>query len=196
MMNSQTMTKLKVCIGLVAAMWIVYGMEWLIPTLSDWGLVPRTSSGLTGIVSMHFLHASLGHLISNTVPLIVLVLLLVASREDSLRLICAIAFASAALLWLVGRPAIHIGASVLVYGLIAFLITSGFVEKRWMDIVVSVIVLFLFGGSLLWGVIPTWTGKVSWEGHLCGAIAGTGLAFLNRREALREVTLTTHDKAF
>jgi membrane associated rhomboid family serine protease len=180
-MNWNTFTKLKTCLVLVATMWLVYGLEWLVPSLERWGLVPRTSAGLTGIVSMHFLHGSLGHLMSNTVPMIVLLILLVGSRKDALRLVCVIAFTSAALLWVVGRPNNHIGASVLVYGLITFLLTSGLVEKRLTDITISVLVLILFGGSLLWGMLPSWNSHISWEGHLCGAIAGVGLAYLNRR---------------
>jgi hypothetical protein len=65
--------------------------------------------------------------------------------------------------------------------LIAFLLVSGFVEKRWFDIAISMVVLFLFGGSLIMGVLPTWNAQISWDGHLCGAIAGAVLAFLNKR---------------
>lgn len=173
--------KIQFCLAIVAAMWIVYGIQCVVPALGDWGLIPRTGNGLVGIFSMHFLHGSLGHLLSNTVPLIILLLLLVGSREDALRLVTAIAVAASGLLWTVGRQNNHIGASVLVYGLIAFLLVSGFVEKRWLDIAISMVVLFLFGGSLIMGVLPTWNGRVSWDGHLCGAIAGAALAFLNKR---------------
>jgi membrane associated rhomboid family serine protease len=185
-----TSSALRVCAGLVAGMWVVYGLQWVIPGMSDWGLVPRTGGGLVGILSMHFLHGSLGHLLSNTVPLIALLLLLIASRRDALRLVFVISITSAALLWMVGRQNNHIGASVLVYGLSTFLLTAGIVEKRWLDMLVSVIVLILFGGSLLWGVIPTWSGHVSWDGHLSGAIAGIGLAFLNRRQPVSELADT------
>lgn len=162
-------------------MWMSYAIQCLVPSLSDWGVIPRSGYGLVGIFSMHFLHGSFGHLLSNTIPLLVLLILLISSREDALRLIIAIAVAAAGLLWVIGRPSNHIGASVLVYGLIAFLIVSGFVEKRWFNIAISLVVLFLFGGSLLMGVLPTWKAQISWDGHLCGAIAGTALAFLNKR---------------
>jgi membrane associated rhomboid family serine protease len=176
-----TFSVLKVCLGLIAAMWIVFGLQCFVPKLTEWGLVPRTTAGLVGILSMHFLHGGLGHLMSNTIPLVVLLLLLVSSRRDALRLVFVIAVFSAALLWIAGRQNLHIGASVLVYGLSAFLLTAGVVEKRWLDMLVSVVVLFLFGGSLLWGAIPSWSSHVSWDGHLSGAVAGVGLAYLNRR---------------
>jgi hypothetical protein len=130
---------------------------------------------------MPFLHGSLGHLLSNTVPLAILSILLVSSRDDALRLMVVISISGAGLLWVIGRQHNHVGASGLIYGLIAFLLVSGFVEKRWFDIAISMVVLFLFGGSLIVGVLPTWNAQISWDGHLCGAIAGAVLAFLNKR---------------
>ena len=130
---------------------------------------------------MPFLHGSLGHLLSNTVPLATLSILLVSSRDDALRLMAVISISGAGLLWAIGRQHNHVGASGLIYGLIAFLLVSGFVEKRWFDISISMVVLFLFGGSLIMGVLPTWNGQISWDGHLCGAVAGSVLAFLNKR---------------
>ena len=45
-----------------------------------------------------------------------------------------------------------------------------------MPVVVAVITFLLYGTSLLWGFIPRDT-QVSWDGHLCGAVAGGLLAF-------------------
>jgi membrane associated rhomboid family serine protease len=118
---------------------------------------------------------------SNSIPLLILLMLLVLARQDAIRIAIVIAIASAGLLWIVGRNATHIGASVLVFGLISFLIASGYVERRFLDVVLAVVVLFFFGGSLLWGIVPSFGGIVSWDGHLCGVIAGTCLAFLNPR---------------
>jgi len=103
------------------------------------------------------------------------------SRRDALRIMLAIAIAASTLLWVVGRPAIHIGASLLIYGLISFLMVAGLVEKRWLDLSVSILVLILYGGSLLWGILPWMNQQVSWDGHLCGALAGGLLAYANRR---------------
>ena len=69
------------------------------------------------------------------------------------------------------------GASSLIFGLIVYLIVSGFLEKRVVSLLVSIVVGFLFGGTLFWGVLPRFGSDVSWDGHLCGAIAGGIIAF-------------------
>jgi len=80
------------------------------------------------------------------------------------------------LVWLMGRSASHIGASGLIYSLAAFNITFGFLQKKILNIIVSLVVVFLYGG-LIWGVFPT-RFYISWEGHLFGAIAGIFLAYM------------------
>jgi membrane associated rhomboid family serine protease len=86
------------------------------------------------------------------------------------------------LLWIFGRNATHVGASGLIFGLIAFLIVSGFREKRVVPLFVSVIVGFLYGGTLLAGVMPRFGSHVSWDGHLFGAIGGGIIAYVLTRE--------------
>jgi membrane associated rhomboid family serine protease len=66
----------------------------------------------------------------------------------------------------------HVGASGLIYGLIAFLLVSGFLERRIVPLVISIVVGFLYGGTLLAGIVPDLGSHVSWEGHLLGAVAG------------------------
>ena len=80
-----------------------------------------------------------------------------------------------------------IGASGLIFGLVAFLILSGLLERRIIPLIVSFAVGIFYGGTLLWGVLPTAGSAVSWDGHLCGAVAG-GLAawFLAREPRPRE----------
>ena len=142
----------------------------------DYGLEPRTAWGLLGIVTMPFLHGSLGHILSNTIPLIVLLLILAGSRAKAWVIAIEIIVLGGVILWIFGRSANHIGASALISGLIAFLILGGFFERRPVPIVVAVLTFFLYGGSLIWGIIPS-SKEVSWDGHLCGAIAGGLLAF-------------------
>jgi membrane associated rhomboid family serine protease len=66
----------------------------------------------------------------------------------------------------------------LIYGLIAFLLVSGICERRVVPMIISIIVGFLYGGTLVSGVLPSWGSHVSWEGHLFGAIAGGIIAYL------------------
>jgi membrane associated rhomboid family serine protease len=125
-----------------------------------------------GIPAMPFLHANLQHILSNTVPLFVLLVLLAGSRAESWEVVVLIVFLGGFLLWLCGREAVHIGASGLIAGLGAFLIVSGFLERRFVPLVIALVVGFFYGGALLSGIIPRFGAQVSWDGHLCGMAAG------------------------
>ncbi|MGI9470354.1 MAG: rhomboid family intramembrane serine protease [Rubripirellula sp.] len=158
---------------LVGAMWVIFLVNLVLPIdLNQWGLRPRSFSGLVGIPAMPFLHAGLGHLIGNTIPLVVLLVLLVGSRQRPWMAVATVVLLGGSLLWLFGRPAIHIGASGLVFGLSAFLVVVGFRERHPVALAISVLVAVLYGGTLLVGLIPQWGSSTSWDGHLCGLIAG------------------------
>jgi membrane associated rhomboid family serine protease len=173
-------------LALVLVIWLAFLLDFFLP-IDQLGLVPRTWSGLPGIVAMPLVHRDAPHLLSNTVPLIVLLTLLAGSHAQWWKIVTALVVLSGVLLWLVGRPAVHIGASSLVFGLITFLIAAGFLERRPLAMLVSVLVAVLYGTTLLWNIIPRGAG-ISWDGHLCGAAAGLGVAYglarfgeLNRR---------------
>ncbi|CAA6812128.1 MAG: Rhomboid family intramembrane serine protease [uncultured Thiotrichaceae bacterium] len=164
----------------IAAIWLIYFADRLLP-LENLGLAPRELSGTLGIITMPFLHADWQHITSNTLPLIVLLALLAGSRADSIKVVIFISLIGGALLWLFGRSnSIHIGASLLVFGLGVFLVVSGMLEKRTLPIIVSLIVVALYGSTMLTGVLP-WQKGVSWEGHLFGSLAGGIVAWILTR---------------
>lgn len=144
--------------------------------LAQFGIVPRTAAGLWGILFSPLLHANLTHLTANAVPLFVLLVLLLSNPKyrpgQTLALIwCASGLGT----WLIGRGhSIHLGASSVVFGLAAFLIVAGFLMKNWRSAAVAIFVLVAFGG-IFYGVLPQ-AGPISWEGHLCGGIAGAWTA--------------------
>jgi membrane associated rhomboid family serine protease len=165
-------------VWLVAALWIVYFLDVIVPiNFAEYGVVPRTIGGLVGIPLMPFLHGSWGHLLGNTIPLCILMFILVSSRRDYVEVIVSIVLVGGLLLWCFGRSAVHVGASGLVYGLVAFLIASGFAERKTVPIFIALLVGFLYGTTLFFGVLPTAGATVSWDGHLFGAIAGAGTAY-------------------
>ena len=161
----------------IAAIWAVFLVSWVFPSIDQFGVVPRRMIGLVGIPAMPFLHLNLEHILSNTVPLFVLLILLAGSRAESWQVVALITLLGGLLLWVFGREAIHIGASGLVTGLAAFLIFSGFLEKRVIPLLIALLVGFFYGSALLSGMIPRIGSQVSWDGHLCGAIAGGIVAF-------------------
>ena len=173
-------------IGLfVAAMWLVFLVDWILPiTLQSLGLYPRSLSGILGIPLMPFLHANFDHLLGNTIPLIVLLFLLISSREDSWWVVGCIIVVSGTLLWVFGRSALHVGASGLTFGLCSFLITVGVRERRVIPVSIAILVVLIYGGTMLSGVIPRWRSDISWDGHLCGLIAGGSAGFWFSRPKL------------
>jgi len=170
-------------IGFVAVIWGTFFLGCVLPfDINSFGLTPRTLVGLVGIPATPFLHANLQHLLSNTVPLFVLLTLLAGSNARSWEIVTEVVLLGGLLLWTFGRNATHVGASGLIFGLIAFLIVSGFREKRIVPLIVSMIVGFLYGGTLLSGVLPRFGSQVSWDGHLFGAIGGGIIAYVLTRE--------------
>jgi membrane associated rhomboid family serine protease len=167
----------------VGSIWAVFFLSLVLPGVDHYGVVPRTTVGLVGIAAMPFLHANFHHILSNTIPLVVLLILLAGSRAKSWEVVFAIVVLGGALLWIFGRPAIHIGASGLISGLTTFLILSGFLEERIIPLLVALLVGFLYGSSLLLGILPQLGSQISWDGHLCGAIAGGIVAYVLTRGA-------------
>lgn len=160
----------------LAAICIVYFVDFLLPlNLDQLGLVPRSARGISGILVMPFLHGNFSHLLSNIIPLTVLLILLAGSQAHSARVVVLTSLASGSLLWLFGRSALHIGASGLVFGLCAFLIAAGALERRAASIAVATLVILLYGSTLLSGILPTQQG-ISWDGHALGAIGGLCVA--------------------
>ena len=180
-MQHTVQQEIKGVVAFVAAIWAMFLLECFVPSLTSFGLTPRTLVGLMGIPAMPFLHHNLQHITSNTVPLFVLLILLAGSRARSWEVVTGIVLLGGGLLWLCGRSVTHIGASGLIFGLIAFLMVSGCLERRFIPLAISIAVTFFYGGTLISGVIPRLGSHISWDGHLFGAIAGGIVAFLLTR---------------
>ncbi|MDA3890165.1 MAG: rhomboid family intramembrane serine protease [Salinivirgaceae bacterium] len=179
-MNEKFATIKKTAINVlyfVALLWVIKVVDVIMPfSLSQFGIVPRTFGGLAGILFAPFLHANIFHLLSNTIPVFVLLfVLLLFYKNDAPLVITFSVLLGGLLVWIFGRSASHIGISGLIYSLAAFLITAGFLRKDFKSVVVSLAIIILYGG-LIWGIFP---GRywISWEGHLFGALVGVFIAF-------------------
>ena len=169
-------------VGFAALLWIVHLVNsatgfFLIRLL---GIVPREVEGLDGVVFAPLLHADVGHLFSNTLPLLVLGFL--AFLEGARRFAVAVGaswLASGLGVWIFGGG-VTIGASGLVFGLFAYLLVRGFYNRDWKQILLAVL-LFLMYGSLLWGVLPRFGSNISWQAHLFGALGGVLAALILKR---------------
>ena len=171
----------------VALLYLVELIDQL--TRHSWdanGIRPLETDGLWGIIFAPVLHANWQHLLANTVPLLVLGFLMTLAGLSRFVWATAIVWILGGFgTWLIGNmgstcgPTDHIGASGLIFGWLAFLLVFGlFVRKVW-DIIIGLVVLFVYGGVLL-GAMPVLgqCGGVSWQGHLCGALAGVVAAYM------------------
>ncbi|MGZ4515901.1 MAG: rhomboid family intramembrane serine protease [Mycobacterium sp.] len=154
-------------------------------SLDENGIRPLEADGLWGIVFAPVLHANWQHLMANTIPLLVLGFLMALAGLSRFVWATAIVWILGGFgTWLIGDmgsscgPTDHIGASGLIFGWLAFLLVFGIFVRRFADIVIGLVVLLAYGGVLL-GAMPVLgrCGGVSWQGHLCGAIAGVVAAY-------------------
>jgi len=150
------------------------------------GIRPLQADGLWGIVFAPVLHAGWEHLMANTVPLLVLGFLVTLAGLSRFVWATVIVWIVGGFgTWLIGDvgsgcgPTDHIGASGLIFGWLAFLLVFGIFVRRVRNIVIGLVVLVGYGGILL-GAMPVLgtCGGVSWQGHLCGAIAGVVAAYV------------------
>ncbi|MFF2088340.1 rhomboid family intramembrane serine protease [Nocardia sp. NPDC058176] len=146
--------------------------DWAGGELDAAGIAPRSVDGLDGILWAPFLHGGWDHLFANTLPLLILGFLVLASG-------IARGLAATAIIWIVAgvgtwliasSGSVHIGASSLVFGWLTYLICRGWFARNGIEILIGLVIL-VFYGSMLWGVLPS-DPRISWQGHLFGAVGG------------------------
>ncbi|MGD0386123.1 MAG: rhomboid family intramembrane serine protease [Solirubrobacteraceae bacterium] len=158
---------------LVAVMWLVEIVNKIDgQRLSADGIYPRSLSGLPGILSAPFLHEGFGHLLGNTVPFVVLGLVIAVAGARRVIEVTVIVILVAGLgTWLTaGSGTDTVGASGVVFGYAGFLIARGFFTRNIGALLIGVVVALLFGGALAADLVPQ-TG-ISWEDHLFGGLGG------------------------
>lgn len=161
-------------------LWLIHLVAFVFQIdITRMGILPRNILGLLGIITAPLIHADFSHLISNTIPLIILgwIIFYFYPRVSYL-LFVFIYLLTGLLVWIFARQVYHIGASGLVYGFVSFLFFSGIFRRDNKSIGLALVITFLYGG-LVWGMIPGWKG-ISWESHLFGAITGLLAAYLFR----------------
>lgn len=175
------MTRFKPLIILLALIWSVEAINFLFGHgLAVWGILPRHMTGLVGIPLAPFIHGSVAHAASNTVPLIILGgLTLMAARDRFWEATILIILLSGALVWVFARGAYHVGASGLIFGYFGVLLARAIFERSILSFAIALVTVMLYGG-LIWGVLPS-ERHISFEAHLFGLIAGIAVAWLERR---------------
>ena len=164
--------------ALLAGIWLVWLGGWLLGwSMTDLGVTPRRLAGLVGIVFAPLAHGSFDHLMSNTLPLVVLATLMLYAYPRATRVaLPAIWLLSGLGVWLFARDSAHVGMSGINHGLMFFLFLTGLLRRDRLGIAISLVVFFFYGGMLL-TVLPR-EQHVSFEYHLAGAVVGVLAALL------------------
>ena len=177
-MPTRRWQQIPLLLGWVALLWGIECVNALLDhRLNRWGILPRTLTGLVGIPLSPFLHGSFTHLILNTVPLVTLGGFVAFQGTRSFLIVSLwIILLSGGSLWLLGRSAYYVGASSVIFGYFGYLVARGWYERSVTALLAALLTLGLYGG-IVWGVLPT-RSYISWEGHLCGLLAGVLVARL------------------
>ena len=167
-------------LGVVCFCWVIEIADWITPFLSfdGFGIRPRNLFGLIGIPLSPFLHIGFSHLMANTLPFLILgYIVLKAEKIHFYTASVMITLLGGLGTWLIAGPSeVHVGASGLIYGYFGYVMIRGFMEGRIKWVLTGVFTALFFGG-MIFGVFPSESSLISWEGHLCGMIAGSWFGY-------------------
>lgn len=175
----------------ILLLWLIhFFQEWRNFDLGYWGIHPRESIGLRGIIFAPLLHGDWGHLASNSVPFLVLATMVVYFYPRvAMKVFIILYLVTGFAVWLFARAGVsHIGLSYVVYGLVSFVFFTGIFRRSVRSIILALIVTILYSGMIT-GILPTnavLQRNISWESHLLGAILGLFLAYFYKEEIEEE----------
>lgn len=167
---------------LIVVLWLAEAYFYFLSAdRSIWGVFPRSIHGLSGILTMPFVHGDWEHLLSNSIPLGVLMSGILYLYQSIAWPVIGLSYlVPSMLVWFFARANYHIGASGMIFAFAFFLFFSGILRKETRTLALSLMVAFLYGG-MIWGVFPGQVG-ISWEGHLFGALTGLVVAIIFRNK--------------
>jgi membrane associated rhomboid family serine protease len=171
--TSTLKTQATVLGGTLALFWAVFVVNTLLGgSLLSLGVIPRTTIGLRGILFAPFLHASLNHIVANSIPFLALGwMVMLRDERHFIPVTLAGMIGSGLMAWLLGAPGtVHIGASGVIFGYLGFLMLTGWYTRSFGSILLSVIVTLVWG-SLVLGMMPGERG-ISWQAHIGGFLGG------------------------
>ena len=170
----------------VLSIWIIKALELIFLLELDFGIISKDINSFYKILTFPLIHNDISHLINNTYPILILgSIISIIYKEISNKIFIFSYLLSGFILWIIGDVNVKvIGASGCVYALASFIIISGFIKKQPRLVMMSFLVIFLYG-SIFWGMLPM-PNKVSWEGHLAGFTSGIILAIIFRNKGPEE----------
>jgi len=182
-------------LSMIFIAWVLWVVDWVTRPFFHLnldqvgGIHPLEPSHLHAIVTAHWLHGGLDHIMANTGPFFLLGgFVLIGGRTLFWKVTTFVALTGGSLLWLLGGIGNnHIGASLVIFGYLGFLLSRGVFEKSPLWIAISLVTLFLYGG-MIFGILPGHP-EISWQGHCFGFLSGVFAArlFVPRNRSLYRV---------
>jgi membrane associated rhomboid family serine protease len=167
-------------LALLAVAWAQELLDQLL-FAGRWNLPMLPGGSFVGVLTAPFSHSGLNHLVGNSLVFLPLSwLVLLRGRRDYLAVWIGVLLAAIPV-WLWWPVGSH-GLSGVVYGLLGYLLVIGWLEKRPLSIMLSLVALVGYGGVLP-SLIPLFSpAGVSWIGHLSGFAGGVLAALAVFRE--------------
>ena len=122
--------------ALIVIAWLVELIDWHFKLrLDQYGVLPRSATGLRGIICMPWLHANWDHLLDNTIAILGLgVIVILAEGRRFAMTTLVLALVSGVGTWLIADfghgKSIHIGASGLVYSYFGYILARAIWGRR------------------------------------------------------------------
>lgn len=152
------------------------------------GIFPRALDSIGGILFMPLIHDNWGHLLANSLPLLITgSFLMIFYPSIAVRSFVMMYFLTGVSIWLFATGnQYHIGASGVLYAMVSFLFWSGVFRWNNRAIFLALTILTLYG-SMFEGIDPNLAAKgISWDGHLAGGIVGIFVAYYFKNELEQE----------
>lgn len=164
-------------IWLLAIMWSLFIVDFLLSiSLNFLGLSPRRLLSLPNIFTFPLVHSGLWHIVSNSLPFVILGSIIQLYGRTIYWLATFIILLVGGIgTWLFSSAGIVVGASGLIFGYWSFLLSSAYFRKSLKTFVIAFVV-FIFYGSLLFGLFDL-RSHISWAGHFWGLIGGVAAAY-------------------
>jgi membrane associated rhomboid family serine protease len=182
-----TFDRLSIVFGLFLLIWglrLVDGLLLRGKLNQRFAIQPRTRFRPLPIIIAPFLHKDFKHILSNTIPLLVLAYLVMFPTITAFWIVTPIIMLTSGLgIWLFGKSGTaHLGASSLILGYFGYVLARGILFGNFWSILVALVVLVL--GVVFYGlfgmigqIIPGKKG-ISTTGHLFGFLGGVLAAWL------------------
>ena len=180
--------RIYIVIGLFILIWglrLIDGLLLRNRLNQRFAIQPRTSFRLLPIVIAPFLHKDFKHIMSNTIPLLVLAYLVMVPNTIAFWVVTPIVMVTSGLgIWFFGKSGTaHIGASSLILGYFGFVLGNGILPPRdFVSILIAIGVLvlgaFFYGAFGMIKQIAPGKEGISTTGHLFGFLGGFLAAWL------------------